>query len=98
MDVSPDDPTTWIGAVAASMLAFVGFSTKRQIRAWDKKQEDIEAKAEDHSVRIRTLESNSATKRDVEAIFERINEIGDQSNKQHSQILTLLVERSRDTR
>ena len=81
-----DSPKTWIEAGAAALLGILTWGTRRQVSKWD-------AQAEDHSVRIRTLEATAATKGDISAVFDRVAEIGDTMNQQHAQILTLLVNR-----
>lgn len=74
---------TIVGTAVATGRWLVG----REFRRFD-------AFTEDHEKRLRTLEGTVATKGDIAELYERVNQIGDQMNAQHTTILNRLLDRS----
>ena len=81
-----DNPKTWLEGVIAAMFTWAIWGSKRAIDSFDRTQSD-------HADRLNRLETTVATKNDVVAVVDRMNEISDQSRDQHAQILSLLVNR-----
>lgn len=75
-----DDPKSWFGVIAAAFTGLLLWNTKRHV-----------AKQDDHSMRIRALETDRVTKGDITAVYERVNELSDQSARQHEMTLKMIA-------
>jgi uncharacterized membrane-anchored protein YhcB (DUF1043 family) len=93
MDVQSNDPQTWLAVAASLFLGLFAWSAKRQV-----------SKQDDHEKRLNELEGKVATRADIASVYERVNELADQSreqyrdlstrmNDQHAQILQTIIEK-----
>ncbi|MEY4761264.1 MAG: hypothetical protein RLZZ200_1120 [Pseudomonadota bacterium] len=84
---SSNDPKSWFGVIAAAFTGLLLWNTKRHV-----------AKQDDHSLRIRALETDRVTKGDITAVYERIEDLSKQSARQHEMSLRVIAAAARSTR
>ena len=77
-----DNVGAWVSWAVFGTIGLLGalasWLTNRQVDSWDAKHKEHERRHEEHSSRLRMLEVTSATKDDVGAVYDRVNEVGDQ--------------------
>jgi hypothetical protein len=73
----PTDPKTWFAAVSAALMALLAWNAKRQVE-----------KQDSHDDRIRALETDRVTKGDITAVYERVNQLAEQSRDQYDDLST----------
>jgi hypothetical protein len=93
MDV--DSPRTWVGAAMATLAGLFAWSAKRNVAALDEARKEQSKRVDDLSARVRMLETNVATRQDIEGVYERLNSLGDTMTEQNTRVLELLVRERR---
>lgn len=89
--VELDNPKTWIAGVLAGLSGLFAWSARRNLAQLDKGNETRDEAHKELSARVRILESNMATRADIDRLDRRLNDMGDTMNEQHGRILEALV-------